>query len=52
MDETDSQAQDQTKELDPEGLLDQQDAEEEDGDTRDSSHISEKMCAQALASES
>jgi hypothetical protein len=50
MDETDSQAQDQTKELDPEGLLDQQDEEEEDGVTGDSSHISEKMCEQALAS--
>jgi len=50
MDETDSQAQDQTKELDPEGLLDQQDEEEEDGDNGDSSHISEKMCEQALAS--
>ena len=52
MDETDSQtqAQDQTRVLDPEGLLDQQDEEEEAGDTADTSHISEKLCEQALAS--
>ncbi len=52
MDETDSQAQaqDQTRVLDPEGLLDQQDEEEEAGDTPDTSHISEKLCEQALAS--
>jgi hypothetical protein len=52
MDETNSQAQaqDQTRALDPEGLLDQQDEEEEAGDTADNSHISEKLCEQALAS--
>jgi hypothetical protein len=50
MDETDSQAQDQTRALDPEGLLDHQEEEEEAGDTADTSHICEKLCEQALAS--
>jgi len=47
-DETD--AQDQSRALDPEGLLDQQDEVDEDGEGGDTSHISEKMCEQALAS--
>jgi hypothetical protein len=47
-DETD--AQDQSRALDPDGLLDQQDEVEEEGEGGDTSHISEKMCEQALAS--